>query len=43
MFLETLIMCFEFIRWQNIYRNFSGIFESMYNIFAHKIWILGFF
>jgi hypothetical protein len=26
MFLETLIMFFEFIRWQNIYRIFSRIF-----------------
>jgi hypothetical protein len=32
-------MFFEFIRCQNIYRNFSGIFESIYNIFEHKIWI----
>jgi hypothetical protein len=27
MFLEILIMFFEFIRWQNIYPNFSGILK----------------
>jgi hypothetical protein len=43
MFLETLIMFFEFIRCQNIYRNFSGIFESIYNILITKYGFLGFF
>jgi hypothetical protein len=37
MFLEILIMFFEFIRWQNIYRNFSGIFENIYNILSTKM------
>jgi hypothetical protein len=27
MFLETLIMFFEFIRWQNIYTNFLEFLE----------------
>jgi hypothetical protein len=27
MFLETLIMCFEFIRRQNVYRNFLEFLE----------------
>jgi hypothetical protein len=39
MFLEILIMFFEFIRWQNIYRNVSGIFESIYKILSIKLWI----
>jgi hypothetical protein len=43
MFLETLIMFFEFIRYQNIYRNFSAIFESIYNILSTKYGFLGFF
>jgi hypothetical protein len=43
MFLEIVIMFFEFIRWQNIYRNFSGIFESIYNILSTKYGFLGFF
>jgi hypothetical protein len=43
MFLEILIMFFEFIRCQNIYRNFSGIFESIYNILSTKYVFLGFF
>jgi hypothetical protein len=43
MFLEILIMFFEFIRCQNIYRNFSGIFESNYNILSIKYGFLGFF
>ena len=43
MFLEILIMFFEFIRSQNIYRNFSGIFESIYNILSTKYEFLGFF
>jgi hypothetical protein len=43
MFLEILIMFFEFIRCQNIYRNFSGIFESIYNILSTKYGFLGFF
>jgi hypothetical protein len=42
MFLETLIMLFEFIRCQNIYRNFSGIFGSIYNILSTKYRFLGF-
>jgi hypothetical protein len=42
MFLEILIMFFEFIRCQNIYRNFSRIFESIYNIFSTKYGFLGF-
>jgi hypothetical protein len=42
MFLEILIMFFEFIRCQNIYRNFSGIFESIYNILSTKYGFLGF-
>jgi hypothetical protein len=41
--LETLIMFFEFIRWQNIYRIFSEIFESIYNILSTKFRFLGFF
>jgi hypothetical protein len=41
-FLEILIMFFEFIRCQNIYRNFSGIFESIYNILSTKYGFLGF-
>jgi hypothetical protein len=42
MFLEILIMIFEFIRCQNIYRNFSRIFESIYNILSTKYRFLGF-
>jgi hypothetical protein len=42
-FLEIIIMFFEFIRCQNIYRNFSRIFESIYNILSTKYGILGFF
>jgi hypothetical protein len=42
MFLETLIMFFEFIRCQNIYRIFSGIFESIYNILSTKYGFLCF-
>jgi hypothetical protein len=42
MFLEILIMFFEFIRCQNINRNFSGIFESIYNILSIKYGFLGF-
>jgi hypothetical protein len=43
MFLEILTMFFYFIRCQNIYRNFSGIFESIYNILSTKYGFLGFF
>jgi hypothetical protein len=43
MFLETLIMFFEFIRCQNIYRKFSGIFGSIYNILSTKYGFLYFF
>jgi hypothetical protein len=43
MFLEILIMFFEFIKCQNIYRNFSRIFESVYNILSTKYGFLGFF
>jgi hypothetical protein len=43
MFLEILIMFFEFIRCQNIYRIFSRIFESIYNILSTKYGVLGFF
>jgi hypothetical protein len=43
MFLEILIMFFEFIRCQNIYRNVSRIFESTYNILSTKYGFLGFF
>jgi hypothetical protein len=43
MFLEILTMFFEFIRCQNIYRIFSGIFESIYNILSIKYGFLGFF
>jgi hypothetical protein len=43
MFFEILIMFFEFIRCQNIYRNLSGIFESIYNILSTKYGFLGFF
>jgi hypothetical protein len=42
MFLEILIMFSEFIRCQNIYRIFSGIFESIYNILSRKYGFLGF-
>jgi hypothetical protein len=42
MFLEILIMFFELIRCQNIYRKFSGIFESIYNILSIKYRFLGF-
>jgi hypothetical protein len=42
MFLEIIIMVFEFIRCQNIYRNFSGISESIYNILSTKYGFLGF-
>jgi hypothetical protein len=42
MFLEILIVFFEFIRCQNIYRIFSGIFESIYNILSTKYRFLGF-
>jgi hypothetical protein len=42
-FLEILIMFFEFIRCQNIYRNFSGFFESIYNVLSTKYEFLGFF
>ena len=43
MFLEILTMFFEFIRCQNIYMNFSGIFWSIYNILRTKYGFLGFF
>jgi hypothetical protein len=43
MFLEILIMFFEFIRCQNIYKILSGIFESIYNILSTKYGFLGFF
>jgi hypothetical protein len=43
MFLEIETMFFEFIRFQNIYRIFSGIFESIYNILNTKYGFLGFF
>jgi hypothetical protein len=43
MFLEILIMFFDLIRCKNIYRNFSGIFESIYNILSTKYGFLGFF
>jgi hypothetical protein len=42
MFLETLSMFFEFSRCQNIYRNFSGIFGSIYSILSTKYGFLGF-
>jgi hypothetical protein len=42
MFLEILIIFFEFIRCQNIYRKVSGIFESIYNILSTKYGFLGF-
>jgi hypothetical protein len=35
-------MFFEFIRWQNIYRKFSEIFENIYNILSTKYGFLGF-
>jgi hypothetical protein len=43
MFLQNIIMFFEFIRCQNIYMYFSGIFESIYNILSIKYGFLGFF
>jgi hypothetical protein len=43
MFLETLSMSFEFIRCQNISRNFSRTFGSIYNILSTKYGFLGFF
>jgi hypothetical protein len=43
MFLEIIIMFFEFNRCQNIYKNFSGISESIYNILSTKYGFLGFF
>jgi hypothetical protein len=42
MFLETIIMFFEFIRCQNISRNFSASFRSIYNILSTKYGFLGF-
>jgi hypothetical protein len=42
MFLEIIIMFFEFIRCQKNYRNFSGIFESIYNILSTKYGFLVF-
>jgi hypothetical protein len=42
MFLETLNMFFELIRCQNISRNISGIFGSIYNILSTKYEFLGF-
>jgi hypothetical protein len=42
MFLEILIMFFEFIRCQNIYRIFSRIVETIYNILSTKYGSLGF-
>jgi hypothetical protein len=42
MFLEILTMFFEFIMCQNIYRKFSEIFESIYNILSIKYEFLGF-
>jgi hypothetical protein len=42
MFFETLSMLFEFIRCQNISRNFHGIFGSIYNILSIKYGFLGF-
>jgi hypothetical protein len=42
MFLKTLNMFFEFIRCQNISRNVSEIFGSIYNILSIKYGFLGF-
>jgi hypothetical protein len=42
MFLEIIIMFFEFIRCKKNYRNFSEIFESIYNILSTKYGFLGF-
>jgi hypothetical protein len=42
MFLETLFMFFEFIRFQNISRIFSLIFGSIYNILSTKYGFIGF-
>jgi hypothetical protein len=42
MFLEPLNICFEFIGCQNISRNFSGIYGSIYNILNAKYEFLGF-
>jgi hypothetical protein len=42
MFLETLSIFFEFIRSQNIYRNISRIFGSIYNILSTKFGFLRF-
>jgi hypothetical protein len=42
MFLEILTMFFEFIRCQNIYKIFSRIFESIYNILSTNYGFLGF-
>jgi hypothetical protein len=43
MFFETLSMFFEFIRCQNISRNFPGIFASIYNILSTKYGFIVFF
>jgi hypothetical protein len=43
MFFGIVIMFFEFIRWQNIYRKVSRIFESIYNILSTKYGFIGFF
>jgi hypothetical protein len=42
MILETLSMFSEFIRCENISRNFSGIFGSINNILSTKYGFLGF-
>jgi hypothetical protein len=42
MFLETLIMFFEFIRCQNVSRKFSEIFGGIYNILSTKYGFLVF-
>jgi hypothetical protein len=42
MFSETLSMFFEFIKCQNISRNFSGVFGNIYNILSTKYGFLDF-
>jgi hypothetical protein len=41
-FFKTLNLFFEIIRCQNISRNFSGIFGSIYNFLSTKYGFIGF-
>jgi hypothetical protein len=43
MCLKHVNISYRSARWQNIYRIFSGIFESIYDILSTKYGFLGFF